>query len=100
MTDSPKMTFKEWCERPVVLKKARTLVCKKDLYKRTYRGNAFICGKQYTVIDSDSRYPWVRNDDPERVWILDEEGYTFSFRKTVPQHGFYFLGDFFDEVTE
>lgn len=91
------MTFKEWLERPVVLKRGKSVICKKEIFKRTYCKNAFDSGKQYDVIESDSRYPWVQANDPEHIWILDNEGQSFSFTKHQ-EFGMFFVEDHFDDI--
>lgn len=91
------MTFKEWLERPVVLKRGKLLICKKDIFKSTYCKNAFDNKKQYNVVELDSRYPWVQANDPELIWVLDNEGQSFSFTKHQ-ETGMHFIKDYFEEV--
>lgn len=65
-------------------RKKHMLMCKKDLYKSTYNGNAFDAGKEY-VVDST---------DKDHVWLLDNAGQKFNLSK-VKNEPYYFIGDYF-----
>ena len=61
------------------------LLCKKSLYKSTYKANAFIEGNVYKILDEDDK----------TIFIEDETGDAFSFSKF--DHGkFYFIDDYFE----
>ncbi len=65
-----------------------SLVCKKSLGKSTYQGLAFREGRTYGVVEEDERFLWVR----------DEKGNAFSFRK-ANEAPFYCVSEYFDEPT-
>lgn len=93
------MSFKDWLKQPRVLTKGKSFTCKKDLYKSTYLANAFDQKKQYNVVESDSRAPWVQANDPEIIWVLDNKGESFSFARHQV-HDVYVFEDYFDEVNK
>lgn len=65
-------------------KNENTLTCKNDLYKSTYRGNAFDKGKSYEVIDEDERFFWIKDNNGKEM--------NFSIERESP---YLFLDDYF-----
>jgi hypothetical protein len=59
--------------------------CTKDLYKSTYKENAFDKDKEYRVSSSDKEF----------VWLIDNKGYPFNLSKE-PTHDYYYINDYFD----
>ncbi len=59
-------------------------VCKSDLYKSTYNGNAFDKGRVYIVSE----------ENEEMVWLIDNENREFNFSK-INKEPYYFLEDYF-----
>ena len=47
----------------------KPIKCKKSLYKSTYKGNAFIKGKSYTIAKEDNLF----------IWVKDKENNDFNF---------------------
>lgn len=41
---------------------ALKLLCKKSLYKSTYKGNAFIAGKHYEVVEEGKEFVWLSDE--------------------------------------
>ncbi len=61
-------------------------VCKKELFKSTYRGFAFKKGKEYQVTSEDDKF----------IFIKDEKGHNFNFvKEAAPGSIFYYLDDYF-----
>ncbi len=62
------------------------LRCIKSLYKSTYRGNAFVEGKEYEIA----------SEEPNTVYVYDEHGNSFNFFKTAGTP-YYFLDHYFEK---
>lgn len=62
-----------------------TFLCRKTLIKRTYAGPAFVRGRRYRVVLVDDL----------GVWLHDEERHTFGPLVVRPQHGLYWLRQYF-----
>lgn len=67
-----------------MLRNGMHIMCKKDLYKSTYKDYAFISGKNYQIL----------NIDREFVWLKDEENNSFNFSKEK-SNIYYNLDDYF-----
>jgi len=61
--------------------------CTKSLYKNTYRENAFKKGKSYSVIEENEL----------GLYLIDEEGHSFYFAKSVDRLPFYLLNEYFEK---
>lgn len=58
--------------------------CKKSLYKRTYKGNAFTKGKTYNIVEEDNNH----------FYLIDNEGHKFNFSKEL-KSPYYYINDYF-----
>ena len=65
--------------------KVKTLVCKKDLYKSTYKSNAFTKGNSYSVSDENDK----------EIYLIDNNQHEFNFTKQS-KLPFYFVEEYFE----
>ena len=69
------------------MKNNQTLICTKDLYKSTYKSNAFTKGKIYEVVSEDENI----------IYLLDNKKREFNFSKNYGHWlHFYCIKDYFD----
>jgi len=77
------------CKKPP--NRYRVLRCTQNLYKSTYKGNAFKKGHTYFI------HPDPTAAKGGLVYVVDETGYPFSFAgEGIDPKGLYQLGEFFD----
>jgi len=65
----------------------KVVKCKKDLFKSTYKSNAFNVKKTYSIVEETDKF----------YYILDEKNKPINFAKE--DHGvFYFFDTYFETV--